>query len=206
MELEHDLILRARERLADFNAEANVYQVDMYSADLNEYKPDVVFAFLTSSSLQALSSSLLRLPSGTRVVAVGTPIPGWIANKTHGSVFLYHIPPEFETNQCEPSWGCPGIAVILPALRHMVTSFLAIHPAGPAAIRSSPELTDVLDVCTGAERLSATGPLAIDLYWHPSAAGTIALGSLESAALGRLPVLAIYSDVEPFGCISFSFE
>ena len=206
IDLDHDLIQRARELLAEWGAQALVVEADMNTVDLRAFKPDVVFAFLTHSSLHRLAAKLIMLPKGTRVVCVGTPMPGWRSLASTEGVALYRMPPALQHVAREPSWGCQGLAAIVPVGSRSVTSFLAVHPSGPVDVAASGPLADIVEIAIGANHLTDPGPLAIDLYWAALEEEAIISGFLESPALGSLPIALVFSSHPPYGGTPFSFD
>lgn len=174
IEVDPELAATARELLATHGVEAEIIEADFSTAPLDA---DVVFAFLSTATLQRLAPRLAELPAGARVVTAAHPVPGWEPDAYAEGCWLYHLPPRtVPVDRSRRGWATPGLLISMrPDSRGLSTAKLH-HPGGPVTVTVGDELTGVVRVRPGADTAPAGEEVAVDLEFEPLADGTLVTG------------------------------
>lgn len=199
IELDPDLAEAARTLLRDHDAEGVVIEGDFSEAPVTD--ADVVFAYLSPSTLQRLRPTLAAVPAGTRIVTTGYAIPGWEPVEAGGRCFLYRAPvADSDVDRARRGWDGGGVLV---ALRPEAPSLVAVklhHPGGPVSIAvtgATPEAA--LAVRAGADHADAGDEVVVDLRFEPQPAGTLLAAALDAGDAVGAPfqVFAVVDEGEP---------
>ena len=158
---------------------------------------DVYFTYLAPATLQRLTP-LLAPRRGARLVTVDFPVPGLVATKRSGSAHLYRLPGR-RRPVTAPGWPTAGTLVSTVADCQSLTCLELVHPAGPTRVRLAPSLAEVAAAVPGADRLPATGHLAVDLRWEPMPQGAVVAGTVRTAGAGSHAVFVVATDEEDEG-------
>ncbi|MEA3076693.1 MAG: hypothetical protein QOF60_1601 [Actinomycetota bacterium] len=181
IELDAELAASARALLAEHGVEATILEADFTTAPIEDEPPDVVFAYLSPSTLQRLRPRLAALPNTTRIVTTGYAIPGWQPQVAGGRCYVYLLPPLVEEPTTSPGWVSAGVLVAIhPDAPSLVAVKLRPRHAGPIEVSvEGEELAGAMTVRTGADE--GTGDeVVVDLRFEPLPAGTVIRGALTT--------------------------
>lgn len=199
VELDAELAARARALLAEHDAVGAVIEADF--ADVRLDDADVVFAYLSPSTLQRLRPRLAAtLKPGTRVVTTGYAVPGWEPVEAGGRCFLYRVPvQETEFDRSRRGWDGAGALI---SLRPDAPSLVAVklhHGGGRVGVRiSGDDLAAATVARTGADIAAAGDEVVVDLRFDPRPAGTRLAGIVDADGVDApFQVFAIVDDGEP---------
>ena len=196
VELDPGLAATARERLAAAGADGTVLEADFESVPI---EADVVFAFLSPATLQRLRPRLAALPSHTRVVTTGYPVPGWLPNGLGDRVYLYRLPPDEQpVDRRQRGWVSAGALVsVTPGAPALVA--VNLQPdGGPVTVSvTGPTLDGWLTTRPGADDVTPGEPLVVDLRFEPASGGREACGILEVAGAGPFRLFALADGGDP---------
>lgn len=134
VELDPELAAIARDLLAATGIDGTVLEADFETVAIDA---DVVFAYLSPATLQRLQTRLAALPSTSRVVTTGYPIPGWLPNDLVERVFLYRLPPQEQpVDREQRGWVSAGALVsVTPQAPALMA--VKLQPPGVVADRMS---------------------------------------------------------------------
>lgn len=192
VEFDGELVERARRSLREHDVEGEVIEGDVFAFDLSTC--DVVFSYLAPATLQRLLPRLQKVRD-LRVVTVDFAIPGVEAVAEEGPNHLYVMPAPVD-EQVDLGWPSPGVLVGVVPDRHSLTCLGPIVPKGRVDVRLTGDLPDALTIAVGADRLAATGPLAIDIRWNELDEGTFVTGTIDVDGIGGLAVFALVTETE----------
>jgi ubiquinone/menaquinone biosynthesis C-methylase UbiE len=196
VELDPGLAATARELMAGAGVEGTVLEADFESVPI---EADVVFAFLSPATLQRLRPRLAALPSRSRVVTTGYPVPGWLPNDLGERVYLYRMPPDEQpVDRRLRGWVSAGALVgVTPRAPALVA--VKVQPGGgPVVVSASGDgLDGWLTTRTGADHAAPGEPVVVDLRFEPSPEGREASGTLEVEGAGPFRLFAVADRGEP---------
>lgn len=199
VELDAELAEAARRLLAQHQAVGEVIEADFAVVPLDD--ADVVFAYLSPSTLQRLRPALASLRPGARVVTTGYAIPGWEPVEAGGRCYLYRLPVEESTaDRTRRGWDGGGVLV---SLRPDAPSLVAVklhHPGGRVDVRVASGADDgQLAVRAGADVAAPGDEVVVDLRFGPGAEGTWIAAAIDAGPDVGAPfkVFAVIDDGEP---------
>jgi SAM-dependent methyltransferase len=181
IELDAKLAALARALLAEHGVEATIIEADFTTAPIDDEPPDVVFAYLSPSTLQRLRPRLAALPESTRIVTTGYAIPGWQPQVAGGRCYVYFLPPLVEEATTAPGWVSAGVLVAIhPDAPSLVAVKLRPTHAGPIEVAvEGDELAGAMTIRTGAD-VATDDEVVVDLRFEPLPAGTVLRGALTT--------------------------
>ena len=196
VELDPGLAATARELLEAAGAEGTVVVADFESLAIDA---DVVFAFLSPATLQRLRPRLAVLPSGTRVVTTGYPVPGWLPNDLGERVYLYRLPPDEQpVDRRLRGWVSAGALVSVAPRAPALVAVKLQTGGGPVTVSvTGPGLDDWLSTRPGADDVAAGEPVVVDLRFEPAPEGREASGTLEVDGAGPFRLFVVADSGEP---------
>ncbi|MBW3557126.1 MAG: methyltransferase domain-containing protein [Actinobacteria bacterium] len=195
IEVDPELAARARELLRDHGVDGLVTEADFTQAPLDA---DVVFAYLSTATLQRLAPRLAQLPSGTRVVTVEHPVPGWQADACGGGCWLYHLPPRpVVVDRSRRGWASAGLLISIRPESRLLTVAKLHHTGGPVTVAVGEELAGTVGVRPGADVAPAGEEVAVDLQFEPLAEGTLLTGRVFGPDGSALRIFAAADAGEP---------
>jgi SAM-dependent methyltransferase len=196
VELDPDLVATARFVLEAAGIEGTVLEADFEAVPL---EADVVFAFLSPATLQRLRPRLAALPSTSRVVTTGYPVPGWLPSDLGERVFLYRLPPEeLPVDRSQRGWVSNGALVsVSPDAPALVA--VKFQPAGgPVTISvTGAGLEAWMTPRPGTDVAEPGESVVVDLRFEPAAEGMAAAGTLEVDGAGPFRLFAVADRGEP---------
>jgi SAM-dependent methyltransferase len=196
VELDAGLAEIARDVLAAAGIEGTVLEADFETVPVDA---DVVFAFLSPATLQRLRPRLAELPSTSRVVTTGYPVPGWLPNDLAERVFLYRLPPDEQpVDRQLRGWVSAGALVsVTPGAPALVAVKLQSH-GGPVTVSATGDgLDGWLSLRSGADEAAPGEPVVIDLRFEPMPEGTEASGTLQVDGLDPFRLFVVADPGEP---------
>ena len=196
VELDPALAVTARELLAAAGIDGTVVEADFESVAI---EADVVFGFLSPATLQRLRPRLAALPSGTRVVTTGYPVPGWLPNDLGERVYLYRLPPhEQPVDRRLRGWVSAGALVSVAPRAPALMAVKLQTGGGPVRLSvTGPGLDGWLSIRLGADDVAPGEPVAVDLRFEPAPEGREASGTLEVDGAGPFRLFAVADPGEP---------
>ena len=196
VELDPDLAGIARDVLGAAGVDGTVVEADFESVPIDA---DVVFAFLSPATLQRLRPRLAALPSHSRVVTTGYPMPGWLPNDLGERVFLYRMPPEDQpVDRSQRGWVSTGALVSVTPRAPALVAVKLQTDGGPLTVSVTGDgLDGWLTTRTGADDALPGEPVVVDLRFEPVEDGTEASGTLEADAAGPFRLFAVADSGEP---------
>jgi SAM-dependent methyltransferase len=196
VELDPVLAATARELLEAAGVDGTVLEADFESVPI---EADVVFAFLSPATLQRLRPRLAALPSDSRVVTTGYPVPGWLPNDLGERVYLYRLPPDEQpVDRQVRGWVSAGALVsVTPSAPALVAVKLQTD-GGPLTISvTGPALDGWLTTKSGADDVAPGDSVVVDLRFEPAGEGMEASGTLEVKGAGAFRLFAVADTGEP---------
>ena len=196
VELDPDLAGIARDVLGAAGVDGTVVEADFESVPIDA---DVVFAFLSPATLQRLRPRLAALPSHSRVVTTGYPMPGWLPNGLGERVFLYRMPPEEQPVDAGlRGWVSAGALVSVAPRAPALVAVKLQTDGGPLTVAVTGDgLDGWLTTRTGADDALPGEPVVVDLRFEPVEVGTMASGTLEADGAGPFRLFAVADSGEP---------
>ena len=196
VELDSGLAATAREQLEAAGVDGTVLEADFESVPI---EADVVFAFLSPATLQRLRPRLAVLPSRSRVVTTGYPVPGWLPNDLGERVYLYRLPPDEQPLDRQlRGWVSTGALVsVTPSAPALVA--VKLQPdGGPVTVSvTGPALDGWLTTRPGADEVAPGESVVVDLRFEPAQEGMEASGILEVKGAGAFRLFAVADGGEP---------
>ncbi|HYH48813.1 MAG TPA: methyltransferase domain-containing protein [Acidimicrobiia bacterium] len=196
VEVDPSLAATARDVLAAAGIDGDIVEADFESVPIDA---DVVFAFLSPATLQRLRARLAALPTTTRVVTTGYPVPGWLPNDLAERVFLYRLPPQAQpVDRNLRGWVSSGALVsVTPAAPALVAVKLQ-SPGGPLTVTvDGDHLDGWLTTRLGADEAAPGEPVVVDLRFEPAPAGRQANGTLHAGDFAAFRLFVVADDGEP---------
>lgn len=195
IELDPQLAAEARDLLSAHGIDADILEANFSTAPL---EADVVFAFLSTATLQRLAPRLAQLPAGVRVVTAAHPVPGWEPDAYAEGCWLYQMPPRaVPVDRTRRGWATAGLLISMrPESRGLSTAKLH-HPGGPVVVTVGDGLDGVVRVRAGADVAPAGEEVAVDLEFEPLAEGTLVTGSVVGPEGSILRVFAASDGGQP---------
>lgn len=196
VELDPDLAATARFVLEAAGIEGTVLEADFEAVPL---EADVVFAFLSPATLQRLRPRLGALPSTTRVVTTGYPVPGWLPNDLGERVFLYRLPPEeLPVDRSRRGWVSDGALVSVSPDAPALVAVKLQTGGGPVSVSvTGAGLQGWMAVRPGTDVAEPGESVVVDLRFEPAAEGMAAAGTLEVDGAGIFRLFAVADPGEP---------
>ena len=196
VELDPGLAETARQRLEAAGVEGTVLEADFESVPI---EADVVFAFLSPATLQRLRPRLAVLPSSTRVVTTGYPVPGWLPDGLGERVYLYRLPPnEQPVDQGLRGWVSAGALVSVTPRAPALVAVKLQCDGGPLAVSvTGAGLDGWLTTLAGADDAVPGESVVVDLRFEPAPEGMEASGTLEVKGAGPFRLFAVSNSGEP---------
>jgi SAM-dependent methyltransferase len=157
---------------------AGVEGVRVVEADFNEapLDADVIFAFLSPSTMFRLRDRFAGLAAGTRIVTYGYGILGWRHEVLDGQCFLYRLPAAPLETPFRPGWREAGIIMVLPPGQTVLIGALFGASAGPLNLEVGGTLRRYLRVHEGAPDASDARHIPVDIEFAAAASPTVAAG------------------------------
>ncbi|MBW3615414.1 MAG: methyltransferase domain-containing protein [Actinobacteria bacterium] len=195
IEIDPELAAKARELLADHGIAATITEADFTQASLDA---DVVFAYLSTATLQRLTPRLAQLPAGARVVTAEHPVPGWQADAFAGGCWLYHLPAlPVLVDRARRGWASAGLLISIRPESRLLTVAKLHHPGGPVTVTVGEELAGVVSVRAGADLAPAGEEVAVDLQFEPLAEGALVTGMVFGPEGATLRIFAAVDAGQP---------
>ena len=196
IELDPGLAETARFVLEAAGVKGTVQERDFESVPL---EADVVFAFLSPATLQRLRPRLAALPSSSRVVTTGYPIPGWLPHDLGDRVYLYRLPPQvLPVDRDVRGWVSAGALVSVSPDAPALVAVKFQSEGGPVTIEVAGNgLEGWLTTRVGIDVPAAGEEVVVDLRFEPAAAGLAAVGTLEVDGAGAFRLFAVADSGEP---------
>lgn len=196
VELDPGLAATAREGLEAAGVEGTVVQADFESVPI---EADVVFAFLSPATLQRLRPRLAVLPSHSRVVTTGYPVPGWLPNDLGERVYLYRLPPDEQpVDRRLRGWVSAGALVSVAPRAPALVAVKLQTGGGPVTVGVTGRgFDDWLSTRPGADEVAPGEPVVVDLRFEPAPEGREASGALEVDGAGPFRLFAVADSGEP---------
>ncbi len=195
VELDAELATSARSLLAEHGVTGTVIEADFASIDLTGV--DVVFAYLSPSTLQRLRARLAALPVGSRVVTTGYAVPGWEPDEVGGRCFLYRLPAT-ETPPTSGPAGWTGAGLVV-AMRPDGPSLVAVplrHSGGDVVV-DCVDPSSTVTVRTGADRAGPGDDVVVDLRFEPRPPGWTGRAQLHTPGAAAFEVFLIVDEGPP---------
>jgi SAM-dependent methyltransferase len=157
---------------------AGVEGVRVVEADFNEapLDADVIFAFLSPSTMFRLRDRFAGLAAGTRIVTYGYGIVGWRHEVHEGQCFLYRLPAAPLATPFRPGWREAGIIMVLPPSQTVLIGALFGAAAGRLDVEVGETLRPYLRVHQGARQVSEERHVPVDIEFAAAATPTVAAG------------------------------
>jgi len=188
VEVDPGLAASARELLAAHDVSGTVIEGDFNQAPL---RADVVYAYLSTATLQRLAPRLAELAPGTRVVTVAHPVPGWEPEAYAEGCWLYRLPPTpVRVDRSRRGWATPGLLISIKAGSRSLSTAKLHHTGGAVAVSVGEELVGIVIARAGADVAPAGEEVAVDLQFEPLAEGTLATGRIVAPDGSILQVFA----------------
>ena len=196
VELDAGLAATARELLEAAGVEGTVVEADFESVPI---EAEVVFAFLSPATLQRLRPRLAVLPSHTRVVTTGYPVPGWLPNDLGERVYLYRLPPDEQpVDRRVRGWVSAGALVSVAPRAPALVAVKLQTDGGPLTVTVTGDgLDGWLTTRPGADDVTAGESVVVDLRFEPAPEGMEASGTLEVKGAGAFRLFAVVDSGEP---------
>jgi SAM-dependent methyltransferase len=196
VELDPDLAATARFVLEAAGTPGTVLEADFETVPIDA---DVVFAFLSPATLQRLRPRLAALPSTSRVVTTGYPVPGWLPNDLGERVFLYRLPPEeLPVDRSLRGWVSSGALVSVSPDAPALVAVQVQPDGGPVVISVTGDgLESWMTARPGTDVAAPGEPVVVDLRFEPAAEGMAAAGTLEMDGAGLFRLFAVADRGEP---------
>jgi SAM-dependent methyltransferase len=196
VELDPRLASIARELLEAAGVDGTVLEADFETVPI---EADVVFAFLSPATLQHLRPRLAALPSGSRVVTTGYPVPGWLPNDLGERVYLYRLPPDEQpVDRGLRGWVSAGALVSVSPRAPALVAVKLQAGGGPVTVSvAGAGLDGWLTTRPGATDAAAGEPVTVDLRFEPAPEGMEASGTLEVEGAGPFRLFAVADSGEP---------
>jgi ubiquinone/menaquinone biosynthesis C-methylase UbiE len=196
VELDPGLAATAREQLEAAGVDGTVLEANFESVPI---EADVVFAFLSPATLQRLRPRLAVLPSRSRVVTTGYPVPGWLPNGLGERVYLYRLPPDEQpVDRQLRGWVSAGALVSVTPRAPALVAVRLQPGGGPVTVSvTGPGLDGWLTTRPGADDVAPGESIVIDLRFEPASEGMEASGTLEVKGAGPFRLFAVADSGEP---------
>ena len=196
VELDPDLAATARFVLEAAGIEGTVLEADFETVPV---EADVVFAFLSPATLQRLRPRLAALPSTSRVVTTGYPVPGWLPKDLGERVFLYRLPPEeLPVDRSQRGWVSNGALVSVSPDAPALVAVKLQPDGGPVTISvTGGGLQSWMTPRAGTDVAAPGESVVVDLRFEPAAEGMAAAGTLEVEGAGPFRLFAVADAGEP---------
>ena len=191
IEMDAELVVGARRRLARAGLDGEVVHGDIFEADLDA---EVIFTYLTPGTLQELTPRFQALRPGTRLVALDFAVPDLVPARMTPTLALYHLPAPERRSAQRPGWSSPATMVVTVPDRQSLTCLELTHPGGSVEVTVTPGLQAAASVKVGCDRADPGRPVAVDLRWEGPAAGTLVTGSVAAEGVGPHPVFVLFAD------------
>lgn len=193
IEADEDLADEAAQNLFDAGIDAEILNGDLFDPTI-EWDADVFFAYLAPATLQRLLPRL-RTEAPARLVTVDFDVPGLVPNRRGDSARLYRLPGR-RRRVGDPGWEHEGTLVATVPDVQSLTCLEVVHPSGDTGVVGDWSHPEFATIATGADRLSETGTLAVDLRWEEPPEGQIVSGVIRTAAAGDHHVFMVATDHE----------
>jgi SAM-dependent methyltransferase len=196
VELDPHLAETARFLLDAAGVEGTVLEADFESVPI---EADVVFAFLSPATLQRLRPRLAALPSSSRVVTTGYPVPGWLPSDLGDRVFLFRLPPdELPVDREARGWVSAGALVSVTPDAPALVAVKFQPEGGPVTVDvSGGGFQSWMTTRAGTDVAAAGEEVVVDLRFEPAAEGMAAAGTLEVVGAGSFRLFAVADAGEP---------
>ena len=165
-------VAKSRARLAGLRG-VRVVEADFNVAPL---EADVIFAFLSPTSLFWLRDRFAELASGTRIVTYGYGIVGWRHEVLDQQCFLYRLPAAPMDGPLRPGWREAGIVMAQPPGQTALSAALFGADRGPLDLRVDESLKGCLEVYAAAARVPEPRHVPIDIKFEAGAPDEVATG------------------------------
>ncbi|MGH8990287.1 MAG: SAM-dependent methyltransferase [Acidimicrobiia bacterium] len=196
VEVDPGLAATARERLEAAGVDGTVLEADFEAVPI---EADVVFAYLSPATLQRLRPRLGILPSHSRVVTTGYPVPGWLPNGLGDRVYLYRLPPEEQpVDRQLRGWVSAGALVSVTPRAPALVAVKLQAGGGPLTVAvSGPDFDGWLTTRPGTDEAAPGESVVVDLRFEPAPEGMQASGTLEVEGAGPFSLFAVADPGEP---------
>ena len=176
--------------------DADIVVGDVLDADVVP-EADVYFTYLAPATLQRLAP-VLAGRRGARLVTVDFAVPTLVPTRRSGPAHLYRLPGRRRPVRAA-GWTSAGTLVSTVAGCQSLGCLELVHPAGPTSVGLAGGLPEVATALPGADTLSTTSHLAIDLRWEPMVPGTVVGGVVRTGAAGSHALFVIATEDEDEG-------
>ena len=196
VELDPGLAATAREQLKAAGVDGTVLEADFETVPI---EADVVFAYLSPATLQRLRARLAALPSRSRVVTTGYPVPGWLPNGLGERVYLYRLPPDEQpVDRHLRGWVSAGALVSVTPNAPALVAVKLQPDGGPLSVSVTGDgLDGWLTTKPGADDVAPGESVVVDLRFEPAEEGMEASGTLEVSGAGPFRLFVVADRGEP---------